>query len=296
MFPLRSLVLGACFTLASGNLWSQEYTLKTKEDAQGDVARLDISNSFTMEVLVEIGGKTRKLSEIKSTETMVFTQTILSLRPGQRADEIRRVYETARIDEGEKKGSPLEMEGKKVLIQRKETGYEFRYEGGGPVEGGSADYLKNEFQTSDDLDEPDRLLRPKKPVKIGESWTLDMAVIAKNYARTTPVPLDQAKARGQGKLVKIYEKEGRTCGILEIEIEIPVKPGPLGTMNVAEGSKLTLKQTVDGSIDGKNGSQVFESRMSLDIVGEIDAGQGKKANGTMKGRGTFRAKQTDLPK
>lgn len=281
-------------TLAAAPLLAQEYSLKSKVEAQGDVNRVSTANSFHMDVFAENEGKAVKISELKSTETMAFVETILAKKPGEKATQLRREYTAAVLDQGDGKKKTLAFHGKKLLIERNEGGYEFRFEGGDLLEGESVDFLKNEFQMSDDLADPDTLLRPKKPVKVGETWVLDMAPIAKNYARTTPVPLDQAKARGQGKLVKVYPKDGREFALIEVEIEIPLKAGPQGAMTVMEGSKLTLKQKIDGAFDGKFGTQVFESHMNLDIEGLLDAGKGKMVKTTMTGKGTFRAEVTDL--
>ncbi len=280
--------------LAAAPLLAQDYSLKSKVEAQGNVSRVSTTNSFHMDVFAENEGKAVKISELKSTETMAFVETILAKMPGEKATQLRREYTAAVLDQGEGKKKTLAFQGKKLLIERKEGGYEFRFEGGDLLEGESVDFLKNEFQMSDDLADPDTLLRPKKPVKVGETWMLDMAPIAKNYARTTPVPLDQAKARGQGKLVKVYPKDGREFALIEVEIEIPLKVGPQGAMTVMEGSKLSLKQKVDGAFDGKLGTQVFESHMNLDIEGMLDAGKGKMVKTTMTGKGTFRAQVTDL--
>jgi|GEM_PF-3437854 len=290
---LRTLCsLGLALTAAP--LLAQEYTLKSKVDTQGDVNRVSTANSFRMDVFAENEGKSVKISELKSTETMSFTETILTKKPGEKATQLRREYTAAVLDQGDGKKKTLAFQGKKLLIERKEGGYEFRFEGGDLLEGESVDFLKNEFQMSDDLADPDTLLRPKKPVKVGETWMLDIAPIAKNYARTTPVPLDQAKARGQGKLVKVYPQGGREFALIEVEIEIPLKTGPQGAMTVMEGSKLSLKQKIDGAFDGKFGTQVFESQMNLDIEGLLDAGKGKMVKTTMTGKGTFRAEVTDL--
>lgn len=283
-------------SLLSSTAWSQEtYDLKTRTEAQGDTVRLDILNTFQMDISVELGGESKKIRELKSTETMVFTEKILAKKAGEKATRIHREYEKAQIDDGKEKKT-LSFQGKKILVERKETGFEFQFEGGDEIEGEAAEYLKIEFNQNDDLVEPDRLLRPKKPVKVGETWDLEIAAIAKNYARTTPVPLDQAKARGQGKLTKIYPKDGRNWGVIEVEIVIPLKPGPQGALDVDASSKMTLKQVMDGPIDGRDASKTFESTMTLDIVGQLDIGQGRIVKQVMKGQGKFRAQATDLAK
>jgi hypothetical protein len=163
-----------------------------------------------------------------------------------------------------------------VLIEKqKDDKYHFTIEGGEEVTGKDAALLNKEFngadQKPDDPEQYRKLMVPEKPVALNEVWKVD----AKKFAALVGgIPIDGDKARGTGKLVKTYKKNGRHFGVIEYEFDMPLKGefGPPGkSFPVQAGSRLVARTKIDICIDGSVTDGSSDSTFDINLTGTIKA-------------------------
>jgi hypothetical protein len=254
---------------------SSEYTLKVKERSRGDVEQVSIVNNLRREMTaVADSGKVLKEQKTNYTETMVYTETILEKPDTDKpATRRSREYETAQISEGEQRNLTLPYQGKSVLIEKKDDKWHYRINNGLELTGEWAKYLDNEFAKRDEIDEPVTLLFPKGPIKIGDSWPVDMERLIKHYEKLAPSPIDTAQATGTGKLVRVYRNEGAQFGVIEVVLEMPLTQQAQGAMQIGPKSTLTLNQTIDACIDGSLSTGKLSTEMKLTVNGSVPQGK-----------------------
>jgi hypothetical protein len=252
-----------------------EYTLKTKDRTRGDIEQVSIMNTVRREMTaVADSGKVLKEQQTNTTETVVYTETILEKPDTDKpATRRSREYETAQISEGEQRNLTLPYQGKSVLIEKKKDKWHYRINNALELTGEWAKYLDNEFAKRDEIDEPVTLLFPKEPIKAGASWPLDMERLVKQYEKLAPAPIDTAQATGTGKLVRVYRNEGAQFGVIEVALEMPLKEQAQGAMQVGPGSKLTLNQTIDACIDGAVSTGKWNTVMKLTVNASVPQGK-----------------------
>jgi hypothetical protein len=294
-----SCAAAALFLAALAGCSSPRFDVKFRDrndQKVGDTAQVSSSNSFTLKTQYSIGGKVLKEEpKIDSLEQMDYKYTLLVVDADNHATSMRREYTRAQSrSKGQAKTLPYE--GKSLLIEKKADGWRFQLEEGDELTGDDAAQVAHEFAAYDKVEEPVELLRPKKPVKVGESYELPIDKIASNYEKTTPVPLDTSKATGAGKLARVYKQDGHQFGVLEIQIEIPIKQGAKygDDLVVEPGCKMTLKQTLDGCIDGSCSTSTFHSVLLLNITGLVAVPGKGSVKVTVIGEGTFDHKHQDL--
>jgi hypothetical protein len=277
---------------------SPRYDVKFRDrnDQQtGDTSQVSSSNSFKLKTQYSMGGKVLKEDQkLDSLEQMDYKVTLVTLDADKHATSMRREYARAQTrSQGQVKTLPYE--GKSLLIEKKDGSWRFRLEEGDELTGDDAAQVTHEFASYDKVEEPAELLRPKKPLKVGESYELPIDKIASNYEKTTPVPLDTSKATGSGKLARVYKQDGHQFGVLEIQIEIPIQQGAkYNDLEVQPGCKMTLKQTLDCCIDGSCSTSAFHSVLLLNITGLVAVPGKGNVQVSVIGEGTFEHKNQDL--
>jgi len=130
----------------------------------------------------------------------------------------------------------------------------------------------------------DQIFQPDKPVKEGESWTVPFALLNRGFGALGK--LDPDKTRGSAKLMKVYEKEGKQFGAIEINLglafqkldEIPFDPPARFQINGAldtaiDGSSCAGILTTFTRLMGKTQLEQGGAKVTLVIVRE---GSGRK--------------------
>jgi hypothetical protein len=160
------------------------------------------------------------------------------------------------------------LKGKTVLIEKGKMNYSFALEGGGELNAEAADLLQKEFNKKNDVD-MDEMMLPKKPVKVGDTWTVEPKAVEKMFGDEMAV--DKDKASVTGKLLKVYDKDKAKWGVIEYVIELPVLSikSPMGAVDTADGSKLKMTMTIDGCVDGSAYGGSVTGKMDGDITLKI---------------------------
>ncbi len=150
---------------------------------------------------------------------------------------------------------------------------------GKELTGDDASFLSEEFQGKNSKKEDDAiedLVLPKNAVAVGESWTPDIAAVAKDFTKAANMDIDAAKSTSSGKLLKAYKKDSKQFGVFEIELnlaltKIAAGPTPI-ELNPGSMAKVTFK--FDGCIDGSVKTGTMEMNLDMQMVGALKTPEG----------------------
>jgi hypothetical protein len=252
---------------------AQEYAIKLRPPGLGDKA--EVKHSDRSEVDFKILDNTNTaIQDKKETKAhkFAFREVGLERGTGDELVKIKRTYEHAeRVIDGTRQTLPYQ--GKTLAIEKKNNQFEFRIEGeDSALDGKEAEELWEEFNKGDFrklLSDP---MLPRKAVKVGEGWKVDAGLLAKEFTKDGKIEIDDTKAKGSGKLVKAYQKDGKQYGIIELALEFPVTAltGDGNRVPTKEG-KITIKAVREGPIDGSNGTSTLSVSFDGDIRAEFNA-------------------------
>ncbi len=265
----------AVFTVALAPLpaAAQEYAIKIRPPGLGDKAEVKHNDRSETEFKI-LDNTNTALQDKKETKThkFAFREVGVERGSGEELVKVKRTYEHAeRVIDGTRQTLPYQ--GKTLNIEKKNNQFEFRVEGeDSALEGKEAEEVHEEFNKGDFrklLSDP---MLPRKAVKVGESWTVDAALLAKEFTKDGKIEIDDAKSKGSGKLVKAYQKDGKQYGIIELAMEFPVTAltGDGNRVPTKEG-KIVLKAQRDGPIDGSFGASTLIVSFDGDIRAEFNA-------------------------
>ncbi|MEO2088195.1 MAG: hypothetical protein ABGY75_01685 [Gemmataceae bacterium] len=244
---MLAAAIAAAVSVSSAPAADEAVTIKVRRLATGDVVKQEKSDEATETTIVTAGLQETK-QEQKSGNKAVFVDEILeadgkAIKPAK----LKRTYETAEVSQGGKKVD-VGLAGKTVLIEKGKDKYTYTIDGK-PVNRAAAAMLEREF------DRPgmagfEEVMIPKKPVKVGDTWSADPKEMVKLLEGQMGVDPDNTKVTG--KLLKVYDQSGAKFGVLEFALNIAVTTlkTPMGVLNATAGSTLTFTITMDGCIDG----------------------------------------------
>jgi hypothetical protein len=221
-------------------------TVKVKQPGPGEKVKESKTDTTTNKVSFTVMG-TDMVKDEKVVTKFVYTEEVVTKPAGaKRPTKLKRTYETAEMT---KDGAPEELglAGKTVVIEKAATGYDVTLDGK-ELTGPAATILKKEFGKDKQVNDEDLL--PQEPVKVGGTWKVDVAKLAKDAEGE--LDIDVAKSSARGKLVKVYDKGGHKFGVLEITMELALnKIGGEGQqIEMKPGSKMHVSAVMDTCIDG----------------------------------------------
>src|SRR5262249_48627271 len=187
---------------AAAPLRDDGYTIKIKKSGQGDVTKQKIEETDKSTSKLEgADGKALKETKVETTVKQADKETVIEKVNGKKATKLRREYTEAVVKSGDKE-TILPYKGKTVVIEKKDDGkYHFTIEGDKELTGRDAELLDRSFNKGGDSDDDtmEKAILPKKPVKEGDTWTIDAASIAKAFEKDAaqPLPVDKEKASGK---------------------------------------------------------------------------------------------------
>jgi hypothetical protein len=258
-------------------------TIKMRKGEVGDVTRKSHDNTFTMQMSVTTRGQTQDRNETKSVKIR-FTDEVLTKAAG--AKKPTTTKRTLLSTEATEDGSPkqLDLTGKTLFITTAERKTTYKFDTGGELSESQLKFL-NAGGGADAKDKPDfdELMIPKQPVKVGESWKIDATSLAKDF--DDHFEFDGARSGATGKLTKVYEREGRKFGVLEIKIHLVAsKFRERGqAVPLKDGSKVLIEANLDVCIDGTAEAGAVSTTMKANFEGET-AGRAMKL--AMRGKNT----------
>jgi hypothetical protein len=264
----RALWLASCvLLLRAGGVGAQEsYTIRLKGAGEGETTCYE--DTLTAEMrsrqVNALGGAGPEHRE-RTVRCTNYRETLLQIDPATRQPlRFRRECERATL-EVNGKGSVLPFHGKSFVVERGAAGCRVQFEGTTPP----AEFvreLEQGFGRKPDAD-PLQGMLPRKAVQVGETWTFDPRALLIAWPKPPQVRVDHAKATGTGKLARVYRQGERLFGVLEFQVEAPVVGVEWGSRHAEpqEGTRLAVRLTVDGCIDGGAGT------FALQMVDELTA-------------------------
>jgi len=244
-----ALALAVCPLVAP----AQEYAVKIKQPGLGDRSQVKRTSNEEVEFkLLDDGGNAVIEAKEPKFKKFVFSEVVLERAAvGDELVRVKRKY-----DHAERKikdvRTTLPYQGKTVLVEKKGGAFVFQVEGDESVEGKDAEELNEEFNKGGTRKLLTDHFLPRKLVKVNEQWTYDVAPLAKAFTGDGKIEIDESKSTGAGKLTKVYQKNGKQFGVVELTMTFPVTHfvGDDGAKHAAKNSKFTIKLEADACIDG----------------------------------------------
>lgn len=259
------------------------YTIKVKQAAKGDKTRSDkqVTETKMLKVKDSQGNVLQEKNETV-VEKSAYQDTVLEKPPEEsRPTRLRRTYDLAEVTKGDDKQT-LPYHGKTVLIEKKGERYQFQIEGGEELTGDAAQFLEKEFNRKQKEFDFEKLVIPKKPVRVQESWELDIDALCKELENTNGADVDRDKCKAIATLVKAYKQSGRQFGIINARLELPVKRFKSKTKtSYDQAATYGVEMTWDGCIDGSLNGGTLKFAIRLEGQGEVARGE-RKLKVTMK--------------
>ena len=166
-----------------------------------------------------------------------------------------------RLDEGAMK--PFGFQGKAVIVKIvKGMDPEFKYADGGALAEEDAAGLKNAFddQSKGDKD-PAKVLAPKKPVKVGESWSPDPVETAKIFDEDMASSIDPKQSSSKFTLLSVEKRGGSEFGKITGTMEMAL--GQMGPLKLEKAIPMKLSIELDVCIDGSSTAGVMKMKVEL---------------------------------
>jgi len=270
--PTRIAILVlAGFLAIPANAQEKTYTIKLRGEEQGD--RIKVTKSFSSTVIktTTVKNETTVKEEI-TDEKLVYIEEFLQ-RPAnaKHPTKLTRAYEISSSNQsGVKKTS--RYVGKTVVIEMKGDNYVFTVDGKELSEEDAEDIDSDFNERVETL--ADELLLPKKPVKVNESWNVDLAKFIDEFEMETGIAVDLAKSKLTGKLSKAYMKDGHQFGVLEFAFDFKMKSNNADkeVALVKPGAKLVYAIVRDVCIDGTARAGKESLGWKLEMVSEGTGG------------------------
>jgi hypothetical protein len=270
----RTCVLAAVVLMLSPwTVSAQEYVIKVKRPGLGDKSQVKVNgNSETEFKLLDATGNAVMDKKETKSQKLVFQEVGLErAAAGEDLVHIKRRYEHAeRKIDGTRHTLPYQ--GKTLDIRKKNGTWVFEIEGDDVIFGKEAEELTEEFVKGGVTKLVSEPFLPRKAVKVNDNWTLDVVHLARDFSKDGKIETDDTKAKGSGKLLKVYEKNGKQFGVFELAIEVPVTALINdGNKTPTKEGKITIKLERDGPIDGTLGETTIKAHFDGAIKGEISA-------------------------
>jgi hypothetical protein len=217
------------------------------------------------------GADGKLLAEVKpgGSET-VETTTVLEADKDGVPTRYLRTYEKAAETENSKTKT-FTYQGRTLLYEKGKDGkVRVGVSGARGLDPKDAEKLVERAKKPSESEALMRQFAPKKPVKVGDSWPLDIKLVA----AAMEVKADEARSAATVKLTKVERRSGTPVGTFELDVRLALA-GTAAKYDITfdPPGSLTMKGAVELAIDGSS----TESKADLDM--------GLTGSGTVKGRG-----------
>jgi len=248
---MRPIVLSGAATFAVALLvvplgWADEkkaddekYTIKpVKFPAKGKAVKVN-EKTVLKSVSKITDGDGNAIMDVDKAQTFLRVYVEKTVEVDDKANKRKkftRKYEKAKDVEGdESENKPYQ--GRTIVYEKSDGKWALTAEGNPEL--GDSD-LKDLSEQVNRPEAPEGAMYPKKPVKVGDKWTLNGKDVAKVFEA---LKFNPDTVKGEGKLVKAYKKGDQQWGTMEYVITFESELGPLKKV------KGEMKATVDEALD-----------------------------------------------
>jgi hypothetical protein len=290
MSMLRAVLAVAVVTACPLILKAQEkYALKlSRADKTGARQAVTRAEKLTADMVAQDGiGKALRQEKETGVLNEAYVETVVSKVEGKPPDKLKRRYDKFTYV---KNGSNVNvgLAGKTVVIQRGNNGVQFRFENGSEVTGEALENLQDEFPAEGaGKGNTDEAILPNGLVAVGDSWKCNAKDFIGEFSKeATDIVIDETKSKATGKLVRVYQKDGHSFGVIEATAEAPIKSigPPESRAPAATGSAMRIKLTYDGCIDGTQIDGSTSIVMDMKATGSFKMADGRKVVVRMTGK------------
>ncbi|HXX92676.1 MAG TPA: hypothetical protein VEN81_03525 [Planctomycetota bacterium] len=272
--PLLWSLLSPAFALQDAG---KAYELKLKrQPTPGYKTEMTDSTSIKLKMVIQSGGQVLNQVEQVDEHSFAAVETVVKV-DGDKVTEARWAFSKAtRTSEG--KTVPCGFEGKTVLVKSAGKKREFTYEDGQKIEGDDYEVIKKAFLEGDDEKggpSGEELFAPKKPVKIGESWSIPMKeMIEAMFDKDMAEAADLEKSKGGFTLKSIRQASGTDFGAIEGGFEIVL--GQLGPIKLDKPLVMKTAIRLDCCVTGKLPDGDAQLKMEMKGTSMADGPNGAK--------------------
>lgn len=114
----------------------------------------------------------------------------------------------------------------------------------------------------------DEVFIANRPVKVGESWKVEPKVLNRGFGQHGK--LDPEKTEGTAQLVKVYDRDGKRFGVIEVDLTVGYVA--MDKMLFDPPALFHVKGTLDADIDGTSNVGVLTLTTRLKGRGQLDQG------------------------
>ncbi len=274
---MRSTLSALVLLIPSLATAQETYTLKTPPFAVGQTHRVSMSVVQTTGTirLDPFGGQIKDRTSTFASQ-LTYLDQFLDVDKDKVA-RFRRKFENATETVNDSNPTQLAIHGKTVLVDHRGGARQVDWEDGRPSSDGVTGDMENALR-----DGKDKLAclasfepLPGRPVRVGESWDIDISAIVKDCEAKHGCKL--TGATGKGTLKQIYQGAKGPCARVEVNIHVPLSTVNNGDkqMQLNEGSGTFLNAVYDFALGGEE--VAYASAMQLHFLA---AGSSPEADGT----------------
>jgi len=267
-----SLILSfaAVLTLVVGARAEDSYTIKLKHapDVGKTVTVTDTDTRTALSKATDSDGNVLgdgKKHTFKTQE--VYTETVLE-KGDKTPNKYKRTYEkaTRTMDD---KTEARSYEGRTLIFEKKGDKYTVTAEGDKPVN--ENDLKELTAKANENTSVQDEVFLPTKAIKVGDTWKIDGKKLADVFPGGSKA-LDPEKSSGEGKLTKVYEKDGHKFGVMTLTFKMALN---IPMIEFEKTPIMEMKLNLDTAIDGSSTAGVVTSMGNMATKGTVNA-NGKK--------------------
>jgi hypothetical protein len=208
-----------------------------------------------MKVMGQVAGENEEKKNFEAVEEVVGAD-------GAGTNELRWAFTKAeRLEEGMMK--PFGFQGKTVVVKSaKGKDTEFKYADGGALAEDDLAGIKDAFDEDAGTDkDPAKVMQPKQPVKVGESWSPDVAEMAKMFDEEMAAAVDPKKSSAKFTLVSVEKRGGAEFGKISGVVELAL--GSMGPMKLETAIPMKMSVELDVCIDGSAPTGVMKLKVEM---------------------------------
>lgn len=266
---------------------STEYTINVRTPGEGSSLRGTLKVDLKMSVDVkDNNGKPIPEAEGKDIkEEIGYRETIDAFPDGSKRPTRSRItidkWEKAKGAQGlSKDGVMPKIVGREITVEKIGGFYDIRATDNGGIDPGLRLFLDKRYQDFYDTFNVHDFL-PGKPVRLYSSWDLPVKKMLKALgSEAGGFPLDESKSKGSAKLTRVWDKDGRKYGRIEMTANLVLRI-PDKDVTVKD-SKIAVNWAVELCIDGSKHD--VSATATVDI--SFDIASAKQGSGSVKMKGT----------